>query len=230
MKTNISKRMFLELAKLASDAPTALGRLSQDLTRLAPHLYPFETLRDTVLSSLDASEMEPGGKMPERPADFTGDLSTSLTKLLYMVGAAHVPASTILSDSITTIRKDYVSHAEPLEAFVTEIFGCKDLLLSFKATALREDNENIVLDSKLVVDIRPVFDSETIDVVSAHTLLYRLKITHRTARDVEARIFTLSQDALDELALAIERSRKKIEKLKSRSLGESLGLLLEENK
>lgn len=230
MKTTISKRTFRELAVIASAAPAALDRLATNLLTLTPQLYPFEALRGIVAASLDESETLPNGKLPDRKKEFDDELSNSLSNLLYSVGLAHVPATEIMGEAVKAIREEYKDTAVQLEQFVGRLFGSQALLLSFKATSLREDNENIVLDTKIVVDIRPVFDCESVKTVGAHTLLYRLKITHRTSSDIESCVYTLSQEALDELSETVKRAHAKIDKLKSMPLVQTLGMFLEENK
>jgi hypothetical protein len=232
MKTTIPKRLFRELSKLAEDAPDKLVSLGNDLTQVAPQLYPFDSLSATVRRSIGVfkPDLADPSRSDDRQREFSGELAQSISSLLYTAGASHLPMTEVLAAAIQTIEENFQDSAESLEAFVRTILGCSDLVLSFKSTALREDNENIVVDSKIIVDIRPVFDTEQSDAIRAHALLYRLKITHRTSSDVDAKIYTLSQEALDELSQAVTRAKLKIEHLKSMPLSQTLGMLLEENK
>lgn len=230
MKTNISKRLFRELETLADSNPATLGSLAEDLTSITPQLYPFNSLIGIVRSSVGGLKLPSPAGGGENQADFANELGQSLTALLYTAGASSLSSEEVIAAAIETIETNFPAHAEALTAFVRRVLACRNLLLSFKSTALREDNENIVVDSKIIVDIRPTFSSDPSEAISAHTLLYRLKITHRTSNDVETKIYTLSQDAIEELSRALDRSKGKIEQLRSVPLEKTLGLLLEETK
>jgi len=230
MKTKISKRLFRELVKLAESESKLLSQLAVDLPGIAPHLYPFDSLIGVVRDVIGDFRPQGAGRTDEKQADFATDLGQSLTALLYTAGASALSNEEVIAAAIETIETNFPEHAESLSSFVRRVLGCRNLLLSFKSTALREDNENIVVDTKIIVDIRPIFDFDPAEAISAHTLLYRLKVTHRTSNDVETKIYTLSQDALDELSRAVDRSKSKIEQLRSTPLASALGLLLEENK
>lgn len=230
MKTKISKRFFRELAILAKSDPSLVKSLAQELPKITPQLYPFDSFLEVVRGIVGQFQPPQNDRPLESRVDFAADLSQSLTSLLYTAGASSLSNGEAISSAIATIEANFSDHLEILTEFVQSVLGCRNLLLSFKSTALREDNENIVVDSKIIVDIRPIFDFDISSEINAHTFLYRLKITHRTSSDVESKVYTLSQDALDELSHAVDRAKEKIEQLKSLPLSGTLGVLLEENK
>jgi hypothetical protein len=228
MKTKIAKRLFRELEQLSESAPELLARLSVDLPSMAPQLYPFDSLIGVVRDVIGDFRPPAVDGREEKSSDFAKDLGQSLSGLLYTAGASALSSDEVIASAIATIESNFPEHAEGLSSFVRNVLGCRNLLLSFKSTALREDNENIVVDSKIIIDIRPIFDFDPSEAIRAHTLLYRLKITHRTTSNVETKIYTLSQVALDELSEAVDRSKRKIGQLKSTPMEQTLGLLLEE--
>jgi len=228
MKTKIPKRFFRELAILAGSAPELVARLADELPKIAPQLYPFDSLVGVVREVVGGFHPPEAERVNDRRVDFSADLSQSLTSLLYTAGAASLSINEIIDSASETIETSFPEHAEILSSFVRGILSCRNLLLSFKSTALREDNENIVVDSKIILDIRPIFDFDLSEAVNAHTFLYRLKLTHRTSNEVESKVYTLSQDALDELARALGRAKDKMELLRNLPLSRTLGVLLEE--
>ena len=215
---------------LAESAPELVSRLAEELPKIAPQLYPFDSFLGVVRAVVGPFQPADGGRPSDKRADFAADLSQALTSLLYTAGASALSAEESISSAIETIEAHFPENAEILSSFVLAILGCRNLLLSFKSTALREDNENIVVDSKIIVDIRPIFDFDASAAINAHTFLYRLRVTHRTSNDVESKVYTLSQVALDELSRALVRAKDKIEQLKSSPLSGTLGVLLEEYK
>lgn len=225
MKTRLPSPLFEELALIAKHNRDLLVALGSELSAMPTQMYPFESVGDAVRRVLSASPVTNSDG-----EDIKEDLSHSLSKILYSVAGSYSEPSELLRATIQTIERDYPTFSAPIIEFVRALLNAKQLLLSFKATALREDNENILLESKVVVDIRPIFDVDRGSEVVAHTFLNRLKIRHRTASIVETKIYTLGLEQVDELLQTLERAKSKILSLK-RCVGEgALGVHLEHKK
>ena len=71
--------------------------------------------------------------------------------------------------------------------------------ISDKASNLLVEHERIFSDSKIVTDIRPVFDSETERKVEAAILIHTLKIEYRDIEGAKEFYIALDSDDLDNL-------------------------------
>ncbi|MEH2274361.1 MAG: hypothetical protein V7K40_06010 [Nostoc sp.] len=71
--------------------------------------------------------------------------------------------------------------------------------ISDKASNLLIEHERIFSDSRIVTDIRPVFDSETERKVEAAILIHTLKIQYRDIEGIKEFYIALDSDDLDNL-------------------------------
>ena len=107
--------------------------------------------------------------------------------------------------------REYDRTVEVVSRFVSELLSSSDLLVASKATALYEDSERLLLETKLLVDVRPIFDPKHAATIAATTLLYKLRMTFRAPQggDLDTMVFTLREPELKELARVVDRAIEK---------------------
>ena len=88
-----------------------------------------------------------------------------------------------------------------------------NLRLTQKAFTLTFDRENVVHDTKLLLDVRPVFGGPDSDELRALTLLYNLKVVYSPSivspQGATAKVFALDEKDLKRLKESIARAEMK---------------------
>jgi hypothetical protein len=219
MKTRFSKTTLSRLAKVADLDSETRAKILKSVLSLPAHLYPFETIDEIVSACLNKTDEDKGEL-----------LGTAIASFLYAVGASAEDPRVMLVDVVERLSADHESSTvEVVSAFLSQLIESSNLLLGAKATALYEDSERLLLESKLVVDVRPVFDQRRVNTIAASTLLYKLRMTFRAPHggDVETKVFTLRETELKELAKGVERA---IEKASIVREAKPFGVMLVESK
>lgn len=207
------------LAVLGPDARKAL------LARLAAEplgLYPFSRVSAAVASCAAVADLS---------AEKLEGIGNALGTVAYALAASTEGIQSSLEKLIEGVASALDSgESEVVREFLAEFARADDLLTSFKATALYDDGERVVLNSRVLVDLRPVFAIEDAGTVSASSLLYRLRVTYRVpnGRDSETIVLALHEQELKELGEAVTRAEKKSEALRKRLIDGPLGKILED--
>lgn len=216
-----STRLVEHLRPLARLSPSALDSIFREIADAPIALYPFETV-SAIVEDAVKGELEP---VPAK------QLGGALGSFAFALASASEPASTSMERFEANLAAELSSEeASAVGSFLRRFANSPNVLTSFKATALYEDGEKLVLSSRLLIDVRPVFDPSTTDKIAASTLLYRLRITCRAPNDsaTETVVFTLHDDELSELKAVIVRAGTKAEVLKRLLKNGPLGEILEE--
>lgn len=203
MKTRFSESLLKEIAQVSELSSEVRANILDHVCRLDLRLYPFEDIDEVVEKCLAKASL---------PEEKWKRLGSTIAQLLFMVGASAQEPRVLLSNIAERIKDDHGSEVADVAAgFVGQLLDASNVLLGAKATALFEDNERLLLDSKLVVDVRPIFDPSNAGRIAASALLYKLRLTSRGALgdDLESTIFTLRESDLKELSAVVERALKK---------------------
>lgn len=231
MKPRFQARTLKHLADLAKDAPGALEVLVAELSRLEAMLYPFDAVNDCIKEALQeyrAQQAFTEGCLTKE--DFASELARSLSNILYIGGSSSHGPTEVAAAALAAVEEGFPEQTEKLRPFLEKVLGLKTLLLSYKSTVLREDNENIVVGTKLIVDVRPVFSQLDPEQGDGHILVVRLKVSYRNGSDIETRVFTLDREGLNEMSDAVQRTILKISALKKSMANNPLGPLVEDKR
>lgn len=223
-KPRFAPKMVAELAKLSKFDPVVLSALAEKLSSLRLELYPFETVTQVVHEALDEAiddAMDEAG---------VSGVAGALTAFLYGVGS-----STELPEELLRAATGQMSEtsdrdtADKVAEFLGKLVVAPQLLTSFKATSLFEDNEHLLLDSKAIVDIRPIFDPASRQETNASALLFKLRLTYRSpvAGDLQALVLTLGEDELKDLANSLTRAEQKAVTVKEKMIIAGMPVILE---
>jgi hypothetical protein len=107
----------------------------------------------------------------------------------------------------TSIKQDIEFSEEQIESFKKRLSNLLKALegiafsldIAEKASDLLIEHERIFSDSKIVTDIRPIFDSETEKKVEAAILIHTLKIQYKDSEATKEFYVALDSDDLDNL-------------------------------
>lgn len=126
------------------------------------------------------------------------------------------------TEFIDKLYKFYISKVEKpytIEEFkgkVNKLFHEKNpIRISIKSAILRWENKCIYDDSRIISDIRPVFNNRNEEEIISNIILHQLRIDYREDNDVEKEIFiTLNENNLIDLKEVVDRALRKNEILK----------------
>lgn len=203
MKIQLSSRTLKDLAKLGALSDDELSRLDDALGAMPMRVYPFDSMADVVREALSSN-------------DAAAEIGNGLTSFLYAIAGASESPIEFVDTALEKLRKEEPARADRIGKFLSRRIGRRNLLLSFKSTALYEESEHLLLESKVLVDLRPVFDFASTTEVAASALLYKLRMTYRSpsTSEVETIIFTVRGTELSELGKVIQRAGLKAETLR----------------
>jgi hypothetical protein len=130
----------------------------------------------------------------------------SLRQLYKQESLSSETVADLISKSIETDLK-LVTNPEKIERFRQRLLNLLDALetigssldISDRASDLLIEHERIFSDSRIVTDIRPVFDSETERKVEGVILVHTLRIQYRDTEGAKEFYVALDSDDLDNL-------------------------------
>jgi len=108
-----------------------------------------------------------------------------------------------------------------LMRFLDVLLESKTLFLSAKATSLSSEFEQVYSESRILTDIRPIFENDTTGQLLGHFLVHNLKLVVETSQGDRELFVALGEDALESLGKDIERARLKARQLQAR-LGDNM--------
>ena len=123
----------------------------------------------------------------------------------------------VVSDIVGSFRDKNLGEEEldTLRENLTVILGIKVLQASVKAWTLIDDHHTIYLTSRIITDIRPVFDDDLEHPLMASLLTHNIKLTVRTEGRQKA-VYVVADNAdLKELRDNIDRALAKGSSLKT---------------
>lgn len=204
MRTRFSEAIIRNLARIATLEPDVRARIPVAVSQVPAKLYPFEDIAKAVQACI------PSTSATEEDDESIGDVVASF---IFVAGASTQSQDELLGSALEQLQ-EVVSDVDQrgiLAAFLRDLLGASSLLIASKATALYEENERLILDSRLMVDVRPIFDVIETQKIAATTLLYKLRLAFRGANgsSLENQTFTLRQAELEELQAAVNRAVEK---------------------
>ena len=97
-----------------------------------------------------------------------------------------------------------------LEQFLIEILNTDTQIYYFeKAKSLLRDRSKLIVDMRILSDLRPVFKDDKIEPPEYCVITHNLRITYIKERERKKAIFALDQEDLSKLQLQIKRALEK---------------------
>ena len=81
--------------------------------------------------------------------------------------------------------------------------------LSAKAMELSNDYNNILVETKIITDIRPVFKNDNVESPASTLILHNLKLTYYNEKTEKEIYITLDSDDIDKLIEVLNRAKQK---------------------
>lgn len=155
-------------------------------------------------------------------ADVRLILDTLISMYPVMV-SSNRPLNTFVADVVTSMR-DHApdepaiddSQLTRLQDSLEKLLKVPSISLAAKATNILFQNERSLMSSRILTDVRPVFDIDTNDI-GGGLVIHTLKLEYFADNDDAFKQFfvSLDSDDIDELIRNLERAKQKSEKLKN---------------
>lgn len=148
----------------------------------------------------------------------------TLISMYPAIMSSNRPLNVFVADIVASMR-DHVSTGEPaiedahlsrLQTSLEKLLKVPSISLAAKATNILLENERSLITSRILTDVRPVFDLDTNDI-GGGLVIHTLKLEY-FASNVEATnefFVCLDSEDIDELIRNLERAKQKAKKLKS---------------
>jgi hypothetical protein len=198
-KINIPKDVLPGFSLLASLDSEQIGKLSSYLREMPIEgklndLGEFLTTELAISSSIEIVKT-----------------IVSFTELLEKPNVDFNELSTNLVDAYK--ERENETDADTLEALkqnLLEIFrNSKQFRLTIKAKRLISENDNLLQESKIVTDLRLVFDEDLENKKRNAIIIHRLQFDFRTQNESKSIFFSLDIEDLNKLKEEVERAIKK---------------------
>lgn len=112
------------------------------------------------------------------------------------------------------LKPEDASGLSGLEKTLPELLGVHPLTVLSKARDLRVDFQNTFCDSRVITDMRPVFDAEVKQDPIGFVLTHTLKLEYHDQGGEHVKIhIALDKDDIDQLSLVLRRAKDKAETL-----------------
>ncbi len=101
-----------------------------------------------------------------------------------------------------------------LESFIKKILLSKNIQITTKAIELEGDREKLLSNTRIITDIRPIFDDENSDSIEKNIILHNLRIRYMDADGNHEIYFAVDRRDLQNLKEQIIRAEHKENRIK----------------
>jgi hypothetical protein len=217
LKTEIPLKVIDAVANVASTHPQVLSGISKEMLGVEVGLYPFDWVRQVVSEGL--------------PSDTTleiDNISRAINGILFAFAYSHQNTPTLLAEVNNILIEKYSAQRDEVYRFISDLSCGENLFASFKSTILAEEAVNLVEDSRIIVDVRPVFSGDDASKIIASIFTRTLRVTCRDSVESPPKVisFSFGSEDLEELKAAIVKAEEKLRCLKE-NLGDRFGIIVE---
>lgn len=201
MNPEPSRHLVSDLECLVDLSGDQRDSLLASLKSIDIKLYPYDAI------SLKVSEViEDDAALQQKIADVIIGL------LIYYAN------STLTAEAVANSIRKRVAKAKSLDDvqanslgnFLFELLSIDVLYLSVKGSSLFEDHDQLILSSKVITDIRPIFRNDAANQMLGTILVHHLKVVYQDSKqDIGNIYFALGKNELNELITCLKRAQEK---------------------
>lgn len=153
------------------------------------------------------------------PEDQLNELRGFIFNIFFMLFAcAEEPEHMAETCAIQAERFGFTqSERDVLKSRLSKLLSIRSLFLSIKSRTLFNDNEKILIGSKILTDLRPVFSNGNDDEIRGYIVIHNLKLVFEDTIGTKEFVVTFSSDELNALEAALARARRKAKVIASSS-------------
>lgn len=220
MKATIPVRALIIFSDVARSHPGMLEKISSSMAGVEVGLEPFEETRAIVRQL--ASLVSGGGELVDK-------LVTAVNAALFAFAYTQRDTILTLDSAEAFLRAESPVECDEVLSFLRFVSNAENLYTSCKAAVLADEVCNLVEDSRVIVDVRPVFSRHNPSDVIASVFVRTLRISYRDTGDSRPKTvsFSLGLDDIEELRAALEKAEVKVKLLQEKLGRDAFGVILE---
>lgn len=206
MKITVNQSLSEDLKVILGLDASRFSKLCEELEKLPIRLYPYNQIGE-VVEKID---------LPREKAQKISDFVLNIFYLLFAWGEEPGRTAELMADKLERFgfpRND----RETLKDRLSKLFSIRSLFVSIKSTNLFNENEKILLGSKIITDVRPVFSDGSPSKVLGYIIVHNLKLVFQDTSGSNEFIVSLGNDELDALEQDLSRARAKAKTIVSES-------------
>jgi hypothetical protein len=148
---------------------------------------------------------------PEVPS-IAGNELESLLKALFSLSAARVTntvsIASFLDDVCESLDLEKKGAPDLLRSRLEQLLRAEPIVLASKASAIQREHSNVMLNARVLTDVRPVFGDGP-EAIRGAVITHSLKLTYIHSGELEESFFALDDEDLAKLQKAIVRAEYK---------------------
>jgi len=204
MPWQIPKDDLLAIMQINYLSNTVIGELSSAL-ETAPMKYDIEEMIGGISNSFSSI-----------PYDDLVRIGSTLETLYHIRETTNVELSIFIEDIIQGIQYGNYDNVElkeieydSLKRKLEILLNIRTLKLASKSAMIQRDGERLYCESKILSDIRPIFDDDPSITPSAAVITHTLKIKYHTGREIQEFHVILNSEDLESFSEVITRAQTK---------------------
>lgn len=223
LKRNSNPRFSEDMSKLMGLSSLVWDYLIEKLQRVEVKMTTTDHVHLVVEQALQAHAIN---DITER------EISRIILGLLFLRVRSPSDANEFTREVIDGLAPDVTEEESGISLlqfgeYLQKLFSARNLYISAKGAALATEYERLLIETKIITDVRPIFENSEETSVLGYILMHTLKLSIEGSSDTEDICVALSDELLTALDAQIQRTKRKSETL-SQALGISLGPRVEE--
>lgn len=198
MSINITKEISEDLKYLLTLDDELFSKICGQLEDVPCRMFPFEEIEASIRSA----------GLNDEDARRMSRILLNVFFLLFAQGDEPLALAELLSGQLNRFEVDRSQQARVKERMV-QLFSIKPLFISIKATSLFNDNERVLVGSKILTDVRPIFGNGNEEKALGCFLTHNLKLVYQENDSTKEFLVSLDTEELDALEKGIKRARMK---------------------
>ncbi|MGH7900629.1 MAG: hypothetical protein ACRENZ_02720 [Thermodesulfobacteriota bacterium] len=142
------------------------------------------------------------------------EIIQTILSLFNLKESSNLDTTTIVTEIVEALQKTKDEALKPPANFHKQLESLLSLVespfyIKTKATRLATERDIILLNTRIITDVRPIFTEDISCEIKANIILHNLKIGYAESRQLKEIYFALDKDDLKKLKDNIERAEKK---------------------
>lgn len=200
MRLTVHKQLSDDLRILSGMDGHQFEKLCEQFSNLPVRMFPYDDIDLAVRAS----------GFQDEEASSVSEFVLNVFFLLFAYGKKPSSMAESLADKV--VQADF-SETERgnLRTRLERLFSIEPLFISIKATNLFNDNERVLVGSKILTDVRPVFPNGDTDAVLGYTVIHNLKLIYQDSEGSKEFLVALGIEELQSLEEDLSRARGKMQ-------------------
>jgi len=148
------------------------------------------------------------------------EINNTLLSLFILKDSTNLDLDTLVSEILNALEGTNEEALKPPESLRNQLIELLKLerspyFFKSKAKTLKKEREKLLIDTRIITDIRPIFTEDDYCRVMGNLIIHNLKIVYGEGGNIQEIFLAVDKDDLKRLKKNIERADKKEEVLRN---------------